>query len=1209
MNNKKYDGVLYPTRDVSDIKEMLRASSRTHRDKAAYLVKDIPGTEFRPITFGQLREDVDALGTKFLDMGLKGKKIAIIGNARYNWLLTYFAVICGVGVIVPLDRNLPANEIVNLIKRAKVSAIVFDKGAQKRLIDLIDGDTLGIEYFISMSAEQNQQTENNTIYSVNQLVNDGKTLVRDGEREYVDMDINPYNMSVLLFTSGTTGVSKGVMLSHKNLLGNVINMSKFVSVPDDQIVLSILPVHHVYEMTCTYLTCLYQGATVAISEGFKYIQKNLSELNASIILAVPLIFEKMHRSIFRKAEGRGEAERLRKAIDLSRKLGLYKNKKVIRRMFNPIHQMLGNNIHLLIAGGAASDPKIIEDFEAMGLPMIQGYGMTECSPIIAVNQDRYSKADSVGKPLPKHEVHIVEEDEFGVGEIIVRGPSVMLGYYDDEEETEKTIKNGWLYTGDYGYFDDEGFLYITGRKKNVIVTKGGKNIFPEEVEQLIHENQLVEEVMVHGVEDERIGNVAITADIYPNYELLSETQGDLTESEVYHLFKEYMDTINGMMPPYKHIKRINIRKTPFEKTTSGKIKRYQAGVNSNSGDGESFDYVKTKKRAENRALEKIRQIQINNDPIVRYRDSRPIVNLKAMIESSVAKYGDNVALMQKFDPTQPYGEVTYKNMMAHVNGLGTALINRGLKGEKIAVIGENCYQWMVTFLAVASGAGVIVPIDKSLDSDQIEETLKKADVKALIIQDKYIEKISTKNELWEIISFEKYNMEGDEFSKVVKEGMNQLAKGDRQYIDARIDSSDAAVLLRIDSDYDNTFKLAILSHGNIVDNLMSAPTIVKVNQWDVFFSILPLHLAYEITCGFLIPLYKGAALAFCDKPFDPNEMKNNMQDVKPTVIIAMPSIIENMRRRLVKEAIRNSNEVKLKRYMSANKYFKRVGLSLPNKFETEMKQYFGGNLRLIVSGGGNLNDDSLEFLQNMGILAIQGFGVPECSPIIAINPDVEKDIKNNSVGHILPGYSVAIRDKDEDGNGEIWVRSDSVMQGYYKDDEATAKVLMSGWFDTGYIGMIDVDDFLYVRGSAQNLIKIGGSEIYPEEIEAKINSLQCIKESMIWNSASYVETEKTERQAQDLIENPAAKENKAHFANDKIIATVVLDRNEVVEMIGDNPTKEQLHELVWDGLDKINEDMPHAARIRKIIIREKSLARNSARHIIRDGNVNKEEDY
>lgn len=249
---------------------------------------------------------------------------------------------------------------------------------------------------------------------------------------------------------------------------------------------------------------------------------------------------------------------------------------------------------------------------------------------------------------------------------------------------------------------------------------------------------------------------------------------------------------------------------------------------------------------------------------------------------------------------------------------------------------------------------------------------------------------------------------------------------------------------------------------------------------------------------------------------------------------------------------------------------------------------------------GNLNDDSLEFLQNMGILTIQGFGVPECSPIIAINPDVEKDIKNKSVGHILPGYSVAIRNKDEDGYGEIWVSSDSVMQGYYKDEKLTADALVSGWFNTGHIGMLDVNDFLYVRGNSQNIIRMAGKEFYPEEIEARINSLQCIKESMVWDEASYIDEDISEETAYDQ------KSNKHAHSQNKIIATVVMDNLEVSEMIGDNPTKEQLHELVWDGIDKINEDMHSEARIRKIIIREEPLARTSARHLIRVGNVNKE---
>lgn len=1185
MNNKKYDGVLYPTREVSDIKEMLRLTARDKKDKAAYLVKDIPGSDYRPITFGQLREDVDALGTKFFDMGLKGKKIAVIGNASYNWLLTYFATVCGVGVIVPLDRNLPTNEIINLVKRSKASAIVFDKSAQKNMMDLVDktdGLDMGIDYFISTSAEETQITDKgNSILAIKQLVEEGKTLVREGEREYVDANIDPEVMAVLLFTSGTTGASKGVMISHKNLVSNVVNMSKLVSVPEDKIVLSILPVHHVYEMTCTYLTCLYQGATVAISEGFKYIQKNLSELEASIILGVPLIFEKMHRSIFRKAEGRGEGERLRKAIDLSRKMGLYKSKKVIQRMFKPIHQMLGNNIHLLIAGGAASDPKIIEDFEAMGLPMIQGYGMSECSPIIAVNQDRYSKAASVGKPMLGHEVRIVEEDEFGIGEIIVRGPSVMLGYFDDEEETDKVLRNGWLYTGDYGYFDADGFLYITGRKKNVIVTKGGKNIFPEEVEQLISENDLVEEVMVHGVEDERIGNVAVTADIYPDYEALKEKHGELTESDIYHLFKEYMDTVNRMMPPYKHVKRINIRKEAFEKTTTGKIKRFKIS-DASKADGASFDYVKIKKKAENQALEKVRQLQINTDPVIRYRDSRPIVNIKAMMESSVAKYADNIAIMQKFEKNQPYGEISYKELMTSVNGLGTALINMGMKGEKIAIIGDNCYQWVTAFLATVSGAGVAVPIDKSLKSDDIKNILIKSEAKAVFIQDAYIEKlerVKAETSIEKVITFEMYNKDNDHFAKVVKEGTKQLAKGDRQYIDARMAPEETAVLFNVEdwskdaiSEAARDVKLAMISQGNFVDNLMSAPTIVKINHWDVFFSVLPLNLAYEITCGLFLPFYKGAAVAFCD---DKYEMRDNMQDVKPTILLAVPSIIEGLRRSLWKEAVKKGKDMKLKSFMSFNRYFKKVGLRLPNKLESIMKDYFGGNLRLIVSGSGTINPDTLDFLGDMGILAIQGFGITECSPLVSTNSDVEKDIKNNSVGHILPGYSVAVRGKDENGNGEIWVRGDSVMKGYYKNPQATEKVLKEGWLNTGFVGRMDKNDYLYIKGKVANRIKLGSYVLYPEELESKINSLSCIQESMIgiWTNK---DTGKT-----------------------RLATKVVLDIKEIEGRLGHNPSEEAIHELVWAGIDAVNETMPKDLRVRHLDISEEPLNKTSAGKLIR----------
>ena len=291
--------------------------------------------------------------------------------------------------------------------------------------------------------------------------------------------------------------------------------------------LSILPVHHAYEMTCDIWTTFYQGKTIAICEGLRYIQKNMAEVHANVMLGVPLVFEKMYKGMFKQAEARGEGDKLRNAIALSKRLKLYNNKPVVKRMFKAIHQSFGGDMQKFVAGGAAIDPKVIEDFEAMGFTMIQGYGMSENAPIIAVNQDRYSKAESVGLPMPHTEVRIINSDEDGVGEIICKGPSVMLGYYENPEATEEVLHNGWLYTGDLGYMDEKGYLYITGRKKTVIVTKGGKNIFPEEVEAVLLEDELIQEVLVHGVTDDRVGNVMITADIYPNYKLLKEQKGEM----------------------------------------------------------------------------------------------------------------------------------------------------------------------------------------------------------------------------------------------------------------------------------------------------------------------------------------------------------------------------------------------------------------------------------------------------------------------------------------------------------------------------------------------------------------------------------------------------------------------------------------------------------------------------------------------------------
>ena len=571
MNNPKYKDTLYEFRPVSDLKDMLNTSAELYADRAAYLIKEVLGGEYKPIYFPQVKSDVDSLGTKFIEMGLKGKKIAVIGENSYQWALTYFATTNGTGVIVPLDRELPSNEIRNLLQRSEVSAIAFSRKMEPIVKEALKGLT-GINYTINMSATNDEGGD----LSLNKLIGEGKELLESGSREFVDAKIDREKMCSLLFTSGTMGMAKGVMLSHKNLSANVYNMSKYVAIPENYVGLSVLPMHHSYEMTCHTLTGIYQGLTIAFCEGLKYIVKNLVESKATVMLGVPLVFESMHKKIWKQAETKKKDKKMRGMITISRKLKLY-NQPTIRKIFKDVHTATGGNIKLFIAGGAAINPNVIEDFEAMGFPMIQGYGMTECAPIIAVNKDRYSKAASAGLPMPGTEVKIIEEDENGIGEIICRGESVMLGYFGDSEETQKVLKNGWLYTGDYGYFDKEGFLYISGRKKNVIITKNGKNIFPEEVEYYLTSSPYILEVLVHGVDDEKLNDIVVKAEIYPDYEFILEEKGPMTSEEIRVFIKVLLDDINEQMPLYKRVKKFKVRTTEFEKTTTRKIKRFTEG--------------------------------------------------------------------------------------------------------------------------------------------------------------------------------------------------------------------------------------------------------------------------------------------------------------------------------------------------------------------------------------------------------------------------------------------------------------------------------------------------------------------------------------------------------------------------------------------------------------------------------------------------------
>ena len=577
MNKKKYKNLIYKTRPITDLKDMVRQSVELYGPKDAYLTKDVPGGEYRGISFDDFGQDIDAMGTALLARGLKDARIAVVGENSYKWVVSYLSVTNGTGVVVPLDKELPTNEMEGLIERAEVRAIFTSAKLEKKLAEMGKKTLKGVDYIIRMTSSDAEHIKGPKTLNFDDLIAEGRKLMAEGDRSFIDAKIEPHKMCSLLFTSGTTGTAKGVMLSHRNIVQNVVNMSKYVDIGIDGIGLSVLPMHHTFEMTCHIMTSIYQGLTVCICEGLKYIMKNMAEAKCTHMLAVPLIFEQMHKKIMKQAEQKGQSAKIRKAIAFSHKHALYNHPEVTKRMFSALHTATGGRMRLFISGGAAIDPQVIEDFEAMGVTMIQGYGMTENAPIIAVNRDVCSKADAAGFPMQGTEVRIVDADENGVGEVICRGPSVMLGYYNNPEETAEVLRDGWLYTGDYGMMDSEGYLHICGRKKNVIVTKNGKNVFPEDVEYYLLKSDYIEEVLVMGVEDPKTGDTVIKASIYPNYPLIQREMGSVSEEELQKFFKGIVDHVNDEMPIYKRVKRITIRSTEFEKTTTRKIKRFAKG--------------------------------------------------------------------------------------------------------------------------------------------------------------------------------------------------------------------------------------------------------------------------------------------------------------------------------------------------------------------------------------------------------------------------------------------------------------------------------------------------------------------------------------------------------------------------------------------------------------------------------------------------------
>lgn len=558
-------------KELDTLKDIINIQCVKFQDKVAFKEKNAASTEYFDITYKQVREDVNGLGTAMMKkLNLTGEKIAVIGENSYRWYVTYMAVACGVGIIVPLDKELKKDEILNLVLRSGSKCIVYSS-RKKDIINSIRDELPEDMIYIDM----NKYYTDETAYSFDTLIEEGKKIIEEGDNEYENIKIDREEFRVLLYTSGTTGEPKGVMLCHRNLTANVYAVELTLPTMGMYTCLSILPMHHTYEFTLSYLFVTSTGGTIGIAEGLKSINKNIQEIQPDCLFCVPALIEKV-------------SARIDKKIKDSKKEGLIKVMRVTakcfsmgirRKIFKQIHDGLGGNLKYLFCGAAPIDEKLVAKMESYGFIFLQGYGLTEAAPLIAVTQVKTRKAGVVGTPSEGTEIKIIPNNknlESNVGEIIAKGPGIMLGYYENEEETKKVLKDGWLYTGDLGYFDKYGNLIVTGRCKNVIVTSNGKNIVPEEIENLINRIPIVSESMVYGkVDPNNKMELIVSARITLDNEYMKEKYGDNipSDKQIYDEIWNQIKEINKSMASYKAIKVIEIKKDDFVKTTTMKIKR------------------------------------------------------------------------------------------------------------------------------------------------------------------------------------------------------------------------------------------------------------------------------------------------------------------------------------------------------------------------------------------------------------------------------------------------------------------------------------------------------------------------------------------------------------------------------------------------------------------------------------------------------------
>ena len=556
-------------KERNNIKEIIYDSAKKYSDKIAFVIKHQEKTKvnYENITYKRLLEDINKLGTSLYKLGMKGKRIAVIGKNRYEWVVAHLANLLGSIVSVPLDKDLQYDELENSLIRSKAECIVFDEKQEPMIAELKKNNKTQLKEFICMSQIDGYK-------SVQELIEQGAELINNGEKEYIDNKINDNEMNILLFTSGTTSKSKAVMLSQKNIASNIYAMLCVEDIRDTDTNIAFLPFHHIFGSTCI-IVMLAAGVRTVFTDGLRYIKQNLQEYKVTIFVGVPILIEAMYKTIMKEVEKQGKTKVIKIAEKISNALRVIKI-DIRRKIFKQIIDALGGELRFVISGGAPADPLISKGFNNLGIKTVQGYGLTETSPVIAAEDDYHMRSGSVGIPMKNDIIEIVNKDENGIGEIRVKGPNVMLGYYEMPEETERVLKDGWFYTGDLGYIDKDGYLFITGRNKNMIVLKNGKKIFPEELETLINRIDLVEECMVFGMPDKNDKNdVKLSVKVVYNKEVAKEKYKDKSEDELYDIIWKEIKELNKTFPRYKHIQSLILSSEELIKTTTKKIKRQE----------------------------------------------------------------------------------------------------------------------------------------------------------------------------------------------------------------------------------------------------------------------------------------------------------------------------------------------------------------------------------------------------------------------------------------------------------------------------------------------------------------------------------------------------------------------------------------------------------------------------------------------------------